>query len=213
MFIENKCLDKIDKCTFISMIDVIDIGIHIVDSEGKTLFYNKAAESIDGLSKDALMSKSMYELVNEGIFSSSAALEAIKERKTIKTIQRVNGRLIYSIGNPIFAEGLLSYVVVNLRDIQVLENMSKQLIELRKENNKITERLSKFSIENLSTDQILSRSKEMKKVVKLAEKIAGVKSNVLIEGESGVGKSMLARHIHQASERKNNSFIDRRAHV
>lgn len=207
MLIDNKCFDKIDKCTFISMIDVIDIGIHIVDSEGKTLFYNKAAESIDGLSKDVLMSKSMYELVNEGIFSSSVALEAIKERKTIKTIQRVNGRLIYSIGNPIFADGLISYVVVNFRDIEVLENMSKQLIELRKENKKITERLSKFSIEYLSTDQILSRSKEMKKVVRLAEKVAGVESNVLIEGESGVGKSMLARHIHQASERKNNSFI------
>lgn len=201
------CFNKLDRCTFIAVIDEIDIGIHIVDKDGITICYNKAAESIDGLRKEDIIGRSMHDLVTEGVFSRSVALEAIEEGKIVKTTQRVNGRLIYSIGSPIFESGILTSVVVYSRDIEVLETMSRQLAELRKENKRIAEQLSEYSIEYLSSDQILSRSKEMKLVVKLAEKIAAVESTVLIEGESGVGKSMLARHIHQNSGRKNNPFV------
>jgi two-component system response regulator FlrC len=48
---------------------------------------------------------------------------------------------------------------------------------------------------------------EMKKVVEAANNIAVRKATVLITGESGVGKELMARHIHESSQRKEYSFI------
>ena len=47
----------------------------------------------------------------------------------------------------------------------------------------------------------------MKKVVQIATNVAPRKATVLISGESGVGKELLARHIHESSQRKSNPFV------
>ncbi|AEG58370.1 sigma-54-dependent transcriptional regulator [Desulforamulus ruminis] len=54
---------------------------------------------------------------------------------------------------------------------------------------------------------VIGNSKEMRKVITTAYKIANKKVNVLISGETGTGKDVLARFIHAASDRKNNLFV------
>jgi two-component system response regulator AtoC len=55
--------------------------------------------------------------------------------------------------------------------------------------------------------EIVARSEAMREAVRLAEKVAGTDANVLITGESGVGKDTLALHIHSKSRRAGQSFI------
>src|SRR5690554_6502603 len=192
---------------FEKVMDDVEVGIHIVDKNGMTLFYNKAAEKIDGIKKQDIIGKNMHDLVEKGIFSESVALDVIEQGKPVKITEKVNNRLIYTTGKPVFQSGELIKVIVYGRDIEILESMCKQLSELRKENARITRDLSKYSAEYLSSNQILNRSKEMNNILKLADQVANVDTTILIEGESGVGKSMLAKFIHENSARRDKPFI------
>ena len=58
-----------------------------------------------------------------------------------------------------------------------------------------------------SFDKMIGKSAEMQKVFDLVQKVAPSKASVLITGESGVGKELVADAIHNLSPRKNNSFI------
>ncbi len=57
------------------------------------------------------------------------------------------------------------------------------------------------------SEEIISRSKSMDKVLLLAEKVAPTSSSVIIEGESGTGKEIIARYIHRHSGRENAPFM------
>ncbi len=54
--------------------DAIDVGIHIIDKDGVTLFYSKAAERIDGIPAEQMLGKSMVHQVCDGLFSCSTGL-------------------------------------------------------------------------------------------------------------------------------------------
>ena len=56
--------------------------------------------------------------------------------------------------------------------------------------------------------EILSRSPAMQQVVRLAETVAPRDTTVLLTGETGVGKGVLARHIHRASRRGDGPFVE-----
>ena len=54
---------------------------------------------------------------------------------------------------------------------------------------------------------IITNSPKLKKVLKMAEKVALSDTNILVTGESGTGKELLVREIHKISARNNNMFI------
>ncbi|MGH0052507.1 MAG: PAS domain S-box protein, partial [Sphaerochaetaceae bacterium] len=116
---------------FEKVMDDVEVGIHIVDKKGMTLFYNKAAEKIDGIEKQDIVGKNMRDLVEKGIFSESVALDVIEQGKPVKITQKVNNRLIYAIRKPVCDTGEVPKVIVYCRDIEILESMSRQLADLR----------------------------------------------------------------------------------
>ncbi len=60
---------------------------------------------------------------------------------------------------------------------------------------------------NYTFDKIVFKSKKMRKLVSYAKTIANTPSTILITGESGTGKEVFAQAIHNASDRKSNSFV------
>ena len=74
---------------------------------------------------------------------------------------------------------------------------------LERENRRL-----RFQVQrNLSSD-ILTRSPVLQKVLRTIEMVAGARTPVLIEGESGVGKELLAQHVHRLSPRGAKAFVD-----
>jgi DNA-binding NtrC family response regulator len=67
--------------------------------------------------------------------------------------------------------------------------------------------LRREAYKHSAPDQPVGRSKVMRDILALVEKVAATPSTVLITGESGVGKEVIARTIHLQSERKNNVFL------
>jgi PAS domain S-box-containing protein len=187
--------------------DAIDVGIHIIDKDGVTLFYSKAAERIDGIPAEQMLGKSMVHQVCDGLFSCSTGLMALEQNDTVTKTQEVNGRLILSTAVPIRVNGMTEKVIVSIRDIDQLKHLEEQIRSLRDENLRLNSSLGQLNSDFLTEHHLLHKSKAMDRVVYLADRLATVDSTVLLEGESGVGKGMVARYIHDQSNRKNRPFV------
>jgi DNA-binding NtrC family response regulator len=74
---------------------------------------------------------------------------------------------------------------------------------LRAENQRLREELD----HRYQFDNIVGRSPAMREIFHTVERVAPTRATVLLAGESGVGKDMIARAIHQHSPRKNHSFV------
>lgn len=188
------------------VLDHAEIGIHLVNRQYITIYYNRIAEKIDGLSKDEVIGKNMKELVDSGIFSQSVAVDVLSTRKEKEIVQRVNDRYVRANGVPLYKNGRFRAVVVYTVDINTVENLSNRVEELRKRNKELRKELNKYKSDFLD-NQLLFKSKKMHRVVDLGEKVAKVNSTILLEGESGVGKTLFANHIHEFSNRSNKPFV------
>lgn len=203
--------DKVSKCLSLERIkdifNSLDVGVHIVDANGITVLYNKTCEEIEGISEGWIVGKDMKKLVYEGVYSESVALEVIEKGKTVGKTQRVNGRYIFSTGVPIFEDGQLINVVVSVLDMTSFENLKFQFNELKNINIRIQKELDILNAIEGQKDYFISKSKKIENIKMLALRIAKVDSTVLIEGESGVGKGLLSKYIHENSNRKNGPFV------
>lgn len=182
----------------------IDIGVHILNSIGMTVLYNKACEEIEGIDSKWIVGRNMKTLVKEGIYSDSIGLKVIEEKEEMSMSQRVNEKYIYSTGTPIFKDGKLVYVLINVEDMTHITKLQERVEELQSLNTKISDELM---ILKAKDEDMISRSKKMEEIRDLAIRIGNVDSNILIEGESGVGKGVLSKYIHDNSNRKDKPFI------
>lgn len=91
-------------------------------------------------------------------------------------------------------------------DLDHLNLIVKNALKGREQQQKIIELQNKLSGVS-SASSMIGKSAELTKVRNLISKAAPTKANVLITGESGVGKELVAREIHNQSERKNGPFI------
>ena len=118
------------------------------------------------------------------------------------------GKQLIVTGTPVFDEkNEILLVVTNVRDITKLNTLRDQLEDSKRINCRFYQTLQEHDgIEHVLQEMVV-KSQAMIQVVKKAIKVANSETSVLLLGESGVGKSMLARIIHQMSPRKNDPFV------
>jgi PAS domain S-box-containing protein len=181
--------------------------IFVTDGKGYTVRVNGACERNYGLRAEQMVGKHVTELVEDGIFSPSATLDVIAQRKRINLVQQTqNGRKLLVTATPVFTQdGELIRVVSNSRDITELLNLREQLDQLQERVETYEETLQRQ--EEASGLKLSVRSPAMLKVLSKIEKVAKVDSTVLLLGESGVGKTYLGRYLHNMSPRKQAPFL------
>lgn len=206
---DNK--DNIGECLNLDKIkdifDALDIGVHILDDKGVTVLYNQTCEEIEGISSSWIVGREMKRLVSDGVYSESIALEVIENNKKVAKTQKVNDKYIFSTGVPIYEDDELINVVVSVMDMTSLENLKFKFNDLKNTNMIIQNELDILNAMDGQRDPIISKSKEIEKMKVLSLRVAKVDSTVLIEGESGVGKGLFSKYIHENSNRKNGPFI------
>ncbi|MBS3983145.1 MAG: sigma 54-interacting transcriptional regulator, partial [Dethiobacter sp.] len=184
-------------------------GIWITDGEGYTLHVNSAYERISGLKKEELLGRHMQELVDKGYFSDSVTLHVLKnkERATIIHEIRKTGKRALITGNPIFNEaGKIVRVVTNVRDITELIQLKQALEDKEKLAARYQNELVQLRSQRVQEEYVVE-SQQMRHIYDLATWVSQVDSTVLILGESGVGKEVVAQLIVRSSDRRDEPYI------
>lgn len=183
-------------------------GITVTDGQGVTLKVNHACERITGIQAWEEEGRHMEELVSSGFYSESVVLKVLKQRKQISILQTArNGKEIMVTGTPVIKNEKIVRVIVNVRDLSELTNLKNELEDIRQKNKKYKSELQYLRQEHNRLDGMVVQSKEMEKIVDLAVLVAPVDTTVLIQGESGVGKEVIARLIHNRSNRKDKPLV------
>lgn len=193
------------KAIFDSSYDVI----YVSDGLGMTLRVSSACEKLWGYREDQLVGKSVYQLEREGVFKPSVTRMVLEKKEKVSLIQTTKtGRRLMVVGTPIKdEEGQVIRVVNASRDITKVSQLESELEEMRQLTEGYREELMELRTKNEFKNQIISKSDKMKKIVAFSRKIASVDSTVLLLGESGVGKEVIASYIHKLSPRQKNPFI------
>ncbi len=184
-------------------------GIWITDGEGFTLHVNSAYERISGLKKEELLGRHMQELVDKGYFSDSVTLHVLrnKERATIIHEIRKTGKRTLITGNPIFNEdGKIVRVVTNVRDITELIQLKQALEDKEKLAARYQNELLQLRSQRVQEEYVVE-SQQMRHIYDLATWVSQVDSTVLILGESGVDKEVVAQLIVRSSDRRDEPYI------
>ncbi|WP_240613594.1 sigma-54 interaction domain-containing protein [Pueribacillus theae] len=193
------------KAIFDSSYDVI----YVADNKGRTLRVSSACKRLWGKDADELVGKNVSDLEKEGIYSPSITRLVLERKEKVSTIQTTKtGKRLMVVGTPIKDnEGNVIRVVNASRDITEVSQLQAELAELRRLSEGYKQELMALREKKKAEHQIIYKSEEMKKAIDLAQRVASVDSTVLILGESGVGKEVVANFIHEMSARKEKPFI------
>ena len=186
-------------------------GIWVVDGTGKVIAVNQAAEKFSNVKAADVLNKNVVKLVESGIIDQALSPDVLANKRQVNMLKYIEktGKYILSTGTPAFDEtGNVFLVVVNERDMTRLNELLEQLNQTRLVSNKYKDKLTELGMLELKKQEIIAESEEMRQVLRIALRIAQMEaSNILIQGESGTGKGLLAKFIHRNSPRHNKPFI------
>lgn len=118
--------------------------------------------------------------------------------KTIVILMTAFGKVETAVEG--LKNGAFDYVLKPWENEKLVETVKQAVDESRKTRKKTEKEIP-------TENYFIGESKSIRKAYALAEKVAKTDANVLILGENGTGKFVMANYIHQNSERKNNAFI------
>ncbi len=184
-------------------------SIWICDGEGDVLRINRATETLLGITAGEVVGKNVDELVKEGYMDRSVTKEVLEQKCRINLIQKIpkTKKQLLITGTPVFEDnGAISMVIINERDMTQLNELQKELEQVRIESSRIKDELTQLNLQELKDQEIVAESKEMRQILLTCQKLADLKiSNILIMGESGTGKGLVAKFIH--SRRAKGHFV------
>lgn len=191
----------------------VDEGIHVVDLNGKTIFYNEVAAQHDGLTVGEVIGKPLLEVFPSLTEKTSTLLRVIKSRKEIVNVAQsydnIHGKKIETINStiPICVHGDFFGAMEIAKDYSSIKRLSEQLLDLQKVKQVLNPKKKSKSTVKYTFDDLLTENNEFLQLKKEAYKLAKSQSSILVYGESGTGKELFVQGIHDASVRRNAPFI------
>ena len=202
-------------------------GIYGLDCQGRMMFANQASTDILGWSIEDCIGKSAHEVHHHSHADGSnypqeecPIYAAFKDGKVHRVENEVfwhaDGRAIpveYT-STPIWQDGKLNGAVIVFRDISERIEITKQREEAYAEISRLKEQLE-LERDNLRDEikvianfgEIIGSSTQLQRTLEQVEAVAQSNANVLVLGESGVGKEMIARAIHTHSPRADRALV------
>ncbi|WP_419742974.1 sigma-54 interaction domain-containing protein [Paraclostridium dentum] len=177
--------------------------IFVCDKDGYMIYCNKAFESNYGIDREDMIGKTAMFLNEAGYSNQTPIPSVVKHKKKVSMEQKtITGKTLIITATPVFDEnGDIEFIVENSRDISEL-NSIKEKIKLY-ENT-----ISSFNkSQSLIYNDTTIKGSSMKSILEIARNVAKTNVNVLLLGESGCGKTTLAKHIHLNSKRAGKPFI------
>ena len=190
-----------------TIVDTLRDGLMVIDAQGNIVAANPAAERLTGYAADELVGKSCRilncdgcKIIGRGQAHQWCALYqkgSIREKKCLITHKNRHTVHIMKSASVLYDEnGAPIGAVETMSDISENVRQRQEIVSLRKT----------YQLDD-GYFGIIGKSIVMQRMFELIENVAATEAPVMIQGESGTGKEMVARAVHEASERKNKPFI------
>lgn len=184
--------------------------ILVVNAKGELIrFSENIIQDFWKVDLKELIGKNILELEEQGLFTPSVTRLVIEKGKKVSVVQETKtGRKILAVGNPVYNEqNELDRIIIASRDITETTRLKSELQEIRKISEQYKKELDNFKSKDRFLKKLIYCSPKMEKIINQAKKIADFSSTVLLHGESGVGKEVIAQAIHQLGKRSEKPFL------
>ncbi len=184
-------------------------GIVVSDEKGVFIRINSSYERITGVPKGEVIGETAQSIVDKGLVSDSASLHVLRTGQSYTFSQTFrSGRQSVITGSPIFdTDGRIFRVVTNVRDMTEINCLKEELAESQKKLTQYSQIVETLTQEQMFNEKFIFRSRKMGAVRESAIKFAKVDAPLLITGESGVGKEVIADLVCKNSLRKGLPFL------
>lgn len=177
-----------------TILDFSHEGIVVSNAAGEISLINKAAEKMFGLTKSSAAG-----LLSDDVLPLLPIMD-VKEsgESRLEGICRFRNKIFAYNVVPVKTDEEVSGVIATVQDGRYLENMETKLRQ---------ELHLKGHVAYHSFNSIVTQSPQMYKVIEQAKAFAQADSTILITGETGTGKELMAQSIHNASKRRGSAFV------
>ncbi|WP_352418492.1 sigma 54-interacting transcriptional regulator [Proteiniborus sp.] len=191
----------------------IDVGIHVIDSDGKTILYNEAMAKLEGIEKEKVINRQLLEIFPSLNEHTSTLLSVVNTGQKIfdrtQTYLNYKGEKITTVNTtiPIKKDKTILGALEIARNVTNIQKLSEQLVDLQMEL--IGEKEKEISIigNKYNFEDLIGHNESFIRSVDIARKAKDSSSSVLIYGETGSGKELFAQSIHYDGSRRNKPFI------
>lgn len=192
------------KSDLLQILNSIKDAVFVDDADGNSIWCNDSCAQLYKINLNEMHGKNVNYLESIGVFNPSVARMVIEKNEEVTIIhENKDGKKLLSTGIPIFdSEGNLSKVITTSRDITELSLLQNKLESM--EN--VLENL-KSKDHQLISNGLIANSPAMFNVFQLIKRLADLDSTVLITGESGVGKGVVAKLLHENGSRSKYPFV------
>ncbi len=179
------------------ILESISDGVFTIDHNWKITSFNRAAEKITGISRKDAIGRHCWEVFRSNMCEQDCALKRTMEEgkpfinSSGYIINREKKKIPITASTSLLIDKNAEVIggIETFRDHSLVEQLRKELS-------------TKFKVED-----IISNSDAMKDIFNILPQVSDSDSSVLLEGETGTGKELFARAIHNMSHRKNKPFI------
>lgn len=190
-----------------------DGGSFATDKDGVCLFVSKSSEYFLGKPPEYLVGKTIHEMIDEGIVEFPATPVVMQDgRPHIRYSLTQVGVSMEVRAKPLYDEnGEIDLIVSYVLEEGAAETVSHRYQESKKKYKELSRKyhdiLQYLAEQEESNVRVVADSPAMMKILETARRVANTDTTILLGGESGVGKEVLARYIHRHSSRHQQPFI------
>ena len=191
------------------VLDAFQDGIWISDAQSVCLYVNRKYEELTGLSREAMIGQKATSILAQGVFDAIVNPEVISSGRPVSKMQKLsNGKYLSLDGYPIFDEDGKCIMCINfVRDVSMLRAMEDKLSHQREVLNRLISINNNSDILTAEDGSNILISPTMRSFLAKVRRMARTDISILILGETGAGKDVMAQRIHSLSDRSEKPFI------
>ena len=194
------------------IMDNLSDGIYVLDKDLKFVYVNAAYCTQLRMTKDTLIGTDVHDFLQTKQIDFCIADMVREQKKKVVVFQNVydalnTGRKTFRqlvIATPIFDEKEhIRYILAVFRRLETLN----EEYSLAENWGEIKYTMVAEEETKLEEKDIIAKSPQMQKILSMCREIADTDASVLITGDSGTGKEVIAHYVHEISNRKDKPFV------
>lgn len=201
------------------VLDSINEGVHIVDTSGVTVFYNKVAADLDNLNSAEVVGRHILSVFPSLSEDTSTLLSVLRTGRPApvrqQTFRNFKGDTITTVNSslPIYSGARLVGAIEISRDLTLVKALAERVVDLQAQlltggdGSVEQSHLPKAGTARYTFSDVVAASQSMLQVVECAKRAAASSSSIIVAGETGTGKEVIVQSIHNAGSRASRPFI------